>query len=241
MTATQLHPFFSYFGSKFRLAKYYPAPICDEIIEPFAGSAGYALKYPEKTVTLYEIYEPIVELWDYLIHVSEAEILSLPTGEFNKENPIDAVVKCSAAKTLMGFWLTESQTSASRYPLSKSRGGNWTDKKKASIANQLKYIRHWKIEKLSFDQIPNRRATWYVDPPYEKAGKRYRHNKIDYKVLGEWCQSREGQTIVCEQEPAQWLAFTHLETTRTIRNASNKHYKELIWHNVTKGTAEATL
>ena len=51
-----LHPFFSYFGSKYRLAKCYPQPQCDEIVEPFAGSAGYALLYPEKQVTLYEIY-----------------------------------------------------------------------------------------------------------------------------------------------------------------------------------------
>jgi site-specific DNA-adenine methylase len=77
---SQLHPFFSYFGSKFRLAKFYPEPQCDEIIEPFAGSAGYSLLYPNKQVTLYELYEPIVELWDYLIKVPEQEILALPVG-----------------------------------------------------------------------------------------------------------------------------------------------------------------
>jgi site-specific DNA-adenine methylase len=226
-----LHPFFSYFGSKFRLAKYYPTPQCDEIIEPFAGSAGYALRYPGKKVTLYEVYEPLIELWDYLIHVSEEEILSLPIAEFNKENPVEDIVKCSAARTLMGFWLTESQTTSSRYPLSKSRGGNWTEKKKEDIAKQLKYIRHWKIEKLSFEQIPNRQATWYIDPPYEKAGKRYRHNKIDYQLLGEWCKSREGQVIVCEQDPAKWLEFIPLHTEKkSIRNASNEHYKEIYWH-----------
>lgn len=226
-----LHPFFSYFGSKFRLAKYYPLPQCDEIIEPFAGSGGYSLRYPEKNVTLYEVYEPLVELWDYLIHVSESEILSLPTQKFDKENPIDEIVACSAAKILMGFWLTESQTSASRYPLSKSRGGNWTEKKKLQISKQLQYIRHWKIENLSFEKIPNRDATWYVDPPYEKAGKRYRHNKIDYTLLGDWCKSREGQVIVCEQEPAKWLDFVTLRTGRKlVRNASNDHYNEVIWH-----------
>lgn len=228
---TTLNPFFSYFGSKFRLAKYYPPPQCDEIVEPFAGSAGYALRYPGASVTLYEIYEPLIELWDYLIHVSEQELLSLPINNFNKENPIESVVKCIPARTLMGFWLTESQTSASRYPLSKSRGGNWTDKKKLDLANQLKYIRHWKIEKKSFDQISNRQATWYIDPPYEKAGKRYKHNKIDYKVLGDWCKSREGQVIVCEQEPANWLDFTILQTgKKLVRNASNDHYKEVMWH-----------
>jgi site-specific DNA-adenine methylase len=225
-----LHPFFSYFGSKYRLAKYYQEPQYDEIIEPFAGSAGYALKYPDKKVTLYEVYDPIVELWDYLIRVSEAEILSLPLGPFDKDHPVEAEVDCIPARTLLGFWLTESQTSASRYPFSKSRGGNWTERKRQMIARQLIFIRHWKIEKCSFDQIPNRRATWFVDPPYEEAGSRYRHNKIDYTRLGEWCKSCEGQVIVCEQNHAKWLPFEHL---RLGRNASNKDYRELVWYKKT--------
>lgn len=242
---SQLHPFFSYFGSKYRLAKYYPKPEQNVIIEPFAGSAGYSLLYhttPE--VYLYEIYDPIVELWDYLIHVSEQEILSLPIGPFDKdptvgiednvfdkEHPIDAENIPAPAKTLLGFWNTESQTVASRYPLSKKRGGNWTAKKRAMIASQLKYIRHWKIEKCSYIDIPNRVATWYIDPPYEEGGKRYKFNKIDYKALGDWCQQREGQVIVCEQDNAKWLDFQVLDTTnKKVRNASNEDYKELIWH-----------
>jgi site-specific DNA-adenine methylase len=227
-----LHPFFSYFGSKYRLAKYYPQPQYDEIIEPFAGSAGYALKYPWKAVTLYEFYEPIVELWQYLIKVSEEEILALPIGPFHKDHPAESEVSCRPALILMGFWLTESQTMFSRYPLSKSRGGNWTNKKKKMIASQLHAIRHWEIKHCSFEKIPNRRATWFIDPPYEQGGKRYRFNKIDYSFLGQWCKDRQGQVIVCEQDPSKWLDFKHLEvpSSRKIRNASNKDYKELIWH-----------
>ena len=226
-----LHPFFSYFGSKYRLAKYYSKPQYNEIVEPFAGSAGYSLLYPEKNIFLYEINESIVELWNYLINVSKEEILSLPLGPFDKNHPVESEVSSSAARILLGFWLTESQTSSSRYPLSKSRGGNWTDRKRQMIASQLEYIRHWKIEKCSFDQIPNRRATWMIDPPYEKAGSRYKYSKINYSVLGKWCKEREGQVIVCEQNEAKWLNFKCLKTDRKcIRNASNKDYKELVWH-----------
>lgn len=221
-----LHPFFSYFGSKYRLAKYYPPPQCDEIIEPFAGSAGYSLMYPEKNVTLYEIYDPIVELWKYLIKVKREEILDLSIGPFNKKNPIESKINSIPARILVGFWTTESQTDASRYPLSKSRGGNWTEKKREKIADQLEFIRHWKIEKLSFDEIPNRKATWYVDPPYNKAGSRYKCNKIDYSELGKWCKERIGQVIVCEQSGTKWLPFKHLKTSH---NASNKHYRERVW------------
>lgn len=225
----QLHPFFSYFGSKYRLAKYYPAPKYDEIIEPFAGSAGYSLMYPDKQVTLYEIYEPIVVLWKWLIEEATPEdILCLPTGEFNKEHPVEVEVEHEAARILMGFWLTESQTHSSRYPLSKSRGGNWSQRKKETIAAQLPAIKHWRVEQCGYEDIPNRKATWHVDPPYEKAGKRYKHNKIDYHSLGEWCKSREGQVMVCEQDDADWLDFVGLPTNS--RNASNKDYKELIWY-----------
>ena len=234
-TMKQLHPFFSYFGSKYRLAKYYPEPQCDEVIEAFAGSAGYALMYPDKQVYLYEIYEPIVDLWKWLIQVPEDEILKLPVGPFDKGHPVESEVDSVPARTLMGFWLTESQTNASRYPLSKSRGGNWSQRKKETIASQLQYIRHWKVEKLSFEQIPNRKATWYIDPPYEEAGSRYKHNKIDYAALGQWCRDREGQVIVCEQNSAKWLEFQHL---RLGRNASNKDYRELVWHRGIDGSNE---
>jgi len=228
-----LHPFFSYFGSKYRLAKYYPLPQFDEIIEPFAGSAGYALLYHEKKISLYESYQPIAELWDYLIHVSEEEILSLPLGPFDKNHPVESEVSSIPARTLLGFWLTESQTNASRYPLSKSRGGNWSKQKRQMIASQLKYIRHWTVENTSFENIPNREATWYIDPPYQEAGKRYRNNKINYDNLSMWCKSRTGQTIVCEQNEAKWLSFEKLETGRKlVNNASNKSYKELIWHSL---------
>jgi len=236
MNKTHLHPFFSYFGSKYRLAKHYPVPEYDEIIEPFAGSAGYALLYPDKQVTLYEVSEPIVKLWKWLTTVSEDEVLALPTNEkdgpprFHKDHPAESEVSSEPALILMGLWLTESQTIHSRYPLSLSRGGNWTRRKKEMIASQLKHIRHWKVEHKSFEEIPNRRATWFVDPPYEKAGHRYRHWKIDYSSLGKWCRERDGQVIVCEQEPARWLPFKHFVVPRKVHNASNKEYKELIWH-----------
>lgn len=224
-----LHPFFSYFGSKYRLSKLYPVPLYDSIVEPFAGSAGYSLLYPDSKVILYEIYEPIVLLWDYLINVTEKEILGLPLGPFDKDNPIDNENIALEAKILIGFWATESQTSSSRYPLSKSRGGNWTENKKKMLADQLQHIRHWKIKKKSFNEVDDFEATWYIDPPYQKAGKRYKFNKIDYNELSTWCNNRSGQIIVCEQEGADWLDFKSLAH---CRNGSNKQYKEVVYSNI---------
>jgi len=229
----RIHPFFSYFGSKWRNSRAYPPPLHDEIIEPFAGSAGYAITYPQKRVRLFDLYEPIVELWDWLIHVSEDEIRKLPLGPFHKDRPIESEVDSSPARTLIGFWSTESQTSASRYPLSLSRGGNWTALKRETIALQLRWIRHWKVECRSFEEIENSEATWFIDPPYQLAGSRYRHNQIDYAALARWCRERSGQVIVCEQEPAEWLNFEPLDY-KINRNASNKTYKEVVWTNTDK-------
>lgn len=228
-----LHPFFSYFGSKYRIAKYYPKPLYNTIVEPFAGAAGYSLLYPTKQIILYDNYEPVVMLWDYLIKVKKEEILSLPLDNnghtFCKEYPVSDCNITIEAKILIGFWLTESQTSASRYPLSKSRGGNWTHRKRNMIANQVDYIRHWKVENKSYDKVENNQeCTWFIDPPYSQAGKRYIKNNIDYLHLAEWCKERQGQTIVCEQSGADWLEFY---TLREVSNASNKKYKEVIWTN----------
>ena len=231
-----LHPFFSYFGSKYRMAKHYPEPVYDVIIEPFAGAAGYSLMYPMKQVVLYDNFEPVVRLWDYLIKAKKEEILSLPLDsnghEFCKEYPVSDCNIAEEAKILIGFWLTESQTSSSRYPLSKSRGGNWTERKRNMIANQVESIRHWKVENKSYDKIEfDGKCTWFIDPPYAQAGKRYRNNNINYQHLGEWCKKRDGQSIVCEQSGADWLEFSIF---KKVSNASNKKYEEVIWTNCTE-------
>lgn len=215
------------------MAKNYPKPLYKTIIEPFAGAAGYSLMYPEKDITLYDNYEPVVMLWNYLIKVKKEEILNLPLDcngySFCKEHPVSDCNIALESKILIGFWLTESQTSSSRYPLSKSRGGNWTERKRTMLANQVDYIKHWKVENKSYDKIEfNQKCTWFIDPPYCQAGKRYRNNNINYQQLGTWCKERQGQTIVCEQSGANWLEFS---TFKKVSNASNKKYEEVIWLN----------
>lgn len=74
----KLRPFFPYFGGKFRLAPKYPKPRWSTIIEPFAGSAGYSVRYHTRNVILYDLNAEVYCTWDYLIRVSAAEILRLP-------------------------------------------------------------------------------------------------------------------------------------------------------------------
>ena len=62
-------------------------------------------------------------------------------------------------------------------------------------------------------------ATWFIDPPYQNAGKHYRFgsSQLDYPALAAWCQTREGQVIVCEQGGATWLPFQVLSDVKTTR------------------------
>ena len=68
---------FSYYGSKSKIVDYYPPPKHKRIIEPFAGSARYSLKYWQNDVLLVDKYPVIVEVWSYLKNASEADILNV--------------------------------------------------------------------------------------------------------------------------------------------------------------------
>lgn len=71
-------PLFKYFGSKCRSGKYYPAPRYSTIIEPFAGGAGYSLRYRDRNVILLDLDDELIRLWQWLITADPAEIAALP-------------------------------------------------------------------------------------------------------------------------------------------------------------------
>lgn len=223
----RMQPFFSYYGSKYRLGPKYPQPKYKTIIEPFAGSACYSIRHPDKQVVLYDLNPIICTVWDYLIHVSEEEILSLPTNIFN----FDGLHLTQEQKWLIGHWFGK----ASPHPRLKAtkwmlRGDTsmWCDSVKHRIARQVQYIRHWKVFNKSYECIDNEMATWFIDPPYNnKAGQVYTYNTIDYPKLADWCKDRTGQVIVCEQEGADWLPF---ESFRLNMSNKSTNYTEVLWY-----------
>jgi 16S rRNA G966 N2-methylase RsmD len=77
------------------------------------------------------------------------------------------------------------------------------------IASNVKNIRHWKIKHCSYADIPNVKAHWFIDPPYQKAGTAYKCSSkdINFDHLGSWCMDRKGTVIVCENRGAEWLPF----------------------------------
>lgn len=206
----------SFMGNKWKAAKHYPAPKYDTIIEPFAGFAGYALNYPYLNVELYDRDDYICAVWDYLINVSEQELLALPDyPRFIEDYKIP-----QEAKYLIGYWLNPTSSvcrkRASPWTLklweNKKNHSVWGPKIKNDIATNLCKIRHWKVKNMSYKEVDNKKATWFIDPPYMLKGKHYRCSSkdIDFAHLANWCRSREGQVIVCENSGADWLPFTFL-------------------------------
>ena len=76
-----IKPFWNYYGGKWRAALRYPSPRHGHIIEPFAGAAGYSLRYPDYDVTLVDAYPVIAGIWRYLIATPPGEIMLIPCVE----------------------------------------------------------------------------------------------------------------------------------------------------------------
>lgn len=195
----------SYYGTKKRIAKYYPSPQCDKIIEPFCGAAQYSLFGDnwKKEVVLYDKYSVIIDIWNYLIQSSREDILSLPNMYKDDGINVDDLDIPQAAKYLIGFCIN-SGSAQPKKTVAKYNSWNVT---KLYIAENLYKIKHWKAFLADYNDIPNEKATWFIDPPYQNGGKYYRHHDIDYKQLSAWCDSRIGQVIICENSAADWHEF----------------------------------
>ena len=202
---------FSLYGSKGKLAKYYPLPLYDEIIEPFAGSAKYSLLHWEHKVTLIEVDPKIYGVWTYLQKASPRDILSLP--DVPNATRLDSIMGfkylSDEEKWLIGF--CSNGGSAQPKNVSGRHNFNSWNRDKIRIAKSLHKIKHWLILNKSYLNIENKKATHFIDPPYMDKGKWYKYNDINYTELAEWCKARIGQVMVCENVGAGWLPFKHLK------------------------------
>lgn len=240
----RLKPFFNYFGSKYRLAKYYPEPKYPIIIEPFAGAAGYSVWHSANEVALAE-KDDVSLVWQYLITANTKELEELPL--LSEPDEDIRTWRLTPAQELLIAWNLSCGDPRPRFTLNgfakKYRSpfpGNakdgrgyenfWGEKRRARIARQATSIRHWAAQYRDYRELPNIRATWFIDPPYARSGKLYRQNGIDYTELAEWCRTRKGQVIVCEQAGATWLPFEPFRgLKRGGHGQSATARQELVW------------
>ena len=174
----------SYYGSKSKIVNYYPKPEYELIIEPFAGSARYALKWFDRDILLVDKYPVIIDLWNYLKQASVNDIMGLP--DLKTGGTVDDFDLSTEEKWLIGFCIN----GGSAQPKKTAKDYNtWGDAKKR-IADSLFKIRHWNIKIGSYEDIENQKATWYVDPPYQFGGEWYVKSTkdIDFGLLADCIQ-----------------------------------------------------
>lgn len=223
-------PFFTYYGGKWRTAKRYPAPIHGTIIEPFAGSAGYSLRYVERNVILIDSYEPVAALWAWLIQASQQDVLDIP--DIAPGEDVGAMGLDRGPELLVSWWLNKGNSRPCNVMSAWAREGRysrqfWGEVVRNRIASQVHRIDHWQVIHGDYRDAPDIEATWFVDPPYvSAAGRHYIHNDIDYHALREWCSSRRGQAMVCEQYGAEWCPFLPMAPAKGRRRMS----REVLWH-----------
>ena len=224
---------FSYYGSKSKIVNLYPAPVYGKIIEPFAGSARYALKYFDRDVLLVDAYDVVVKIWHYLQQASESDILGLPNLTYKQST--DDCNLSEVERLLLGFLVARG----TRSPQKIVQKFSSIEQDKKRIAKDLYKIRHWKIIHGDYRDMINQHATWFIDPPYQRTGKdgknekplytvNQRGNQINFPSLAEWCKSRNGQIIVCESTAANWLPFVPLKEQRGQKLTST----EAVWYNL---------
>jgi site-specific DNA-adenine methylase len=213
-----MKPIMKYYGGKWRTARHYPAPRYQIVIEPFAGGAGYSLYYEPKSCVLNDANMLVAQIWDTVLRVPDL-IHDLP-DVVNGYSPAE-----NLARANYGLWHGQK-------PLPRPTSLSSWPRKRAELWQQgLELARKdWSAICTDYRDLADVEATWFIDPPYQgntAASSAYRGD-IDYAELAEWCKTRRGQIIVCEQEGADWLPFRPLgANTSTCRSRRGK--KEMIW------------
>lgn len=217
---------FYYYGRKKQIAKHYPAPNFDTIIEPFAGAAAYSLFQNnwKKRVILIEKDPKVSAIWDWLINSATVqEIKQLPDLKVGEKSSEFLHIIHAATKMAFHFKTIKVTPVLER---------NWEISRRVFAENLYK-IKHWEIINDDFSVAPDIEATWFIDPPYKSSpglGYKFSSKLIDYKALAEWSLKRKGEVIFCEGEFGDYLPFQPL---LELKGVAGKTSRELIYYQST--------
>lgn len=230
-------PLFSFFGAKWRAAPHYPKPR-DVIIEPFAGSACYSCRYPDRRVILVERDPLIAALWRWLIRVSPDEVRALP--DVTADTCTDDYEACDEARWLLGFTMNGGVGSprkrfSARHrnpPFPRLGASRWWARQREATAQGVAEIKHWTIVESDYLHAPLiEGATYFVDPPYEQAGSAYRYHDLRYDIVAEACRiwATLGPVIACEALGASWLPFVPFRDVKASSRGGARVSREVVW------------
>lgn len=216
----------SYYGTKKLIADKYPKPKHKIVREYFAGAAGYSMLHFEHDIELYDKFDVIVKVWKFLQKCSPEDIKRLPKLEAGDKITRN-MFSCDEEMWLCGFLINAATVSPGVTMTDFAEKGYEPQKK--YIANNLFKIKHWKIEQKEYQLVEDIKCTHFLDPPYQFGGEHYVKGSKDihFGKLAEFCKSRTGQVIVCENMKATWLPFVPLVKMNGMREVTT----EGIWTN----------
>jgi hypothetical protein len=232
---SQAMPVISMFGGKSWFAGLYDVPRYDVISEPFAGGAGYSLLYRNREVHLYDKDPRISAAWRFALGGQRAadDVENLFPEDALPGDRVEDLIDTDAAPLGL-VEIVRSWAAPASYPGLGERhvvslfaaNKDWSRIKK-NLLIIIPEIAHWTIEQADYLSTPNLRCTHFIDPPYQRAGCKYRCGSKDIKYeqeLRPFVFSRRGQLIVCEQADNTWLpeAVTLTNRRRGVKSPLHK-------------------
>jgi site-specific DNA-adenine methylase len=189
---------FPYFGRKSKIAGQYPAPLPGvPVIEPFAGSMAYTLHWRPERALGFERDARVADLWHRLSLLD-----AVPNPPVKGSSTDDLLVKlCS---------YSEHSLTSGKMTVTSRMLRDWESIHRRALADGPYMRENVLYSQGDYRDAGDVEATWFIDPPYQKANRRgYRYGAahLDYGELASWCLARKGLVIVCEQEGADWLPF----------------------------------
>lgn len=224
-----------YFGTKQRIAKFYPKPLYPTIIEPFAGAAGYSLRHWKHRVILIDKNPWIIQMWRWLQTRQEKDLLGLPIYDLKAGQRLDSLAwPDKTSLTFIESVIFDGAAHATHFvppSYQEDRRRNRLIRMVKRMSSDLHKIRHWELVLGEYQSLANMEATWFIDPPYQIGGENYKwgNGKMDYTELAGYCRSRHGQVIVCESHKASWLPFKVIPNAKM--NNRFKSTQEALWSN----------
>jgi len=197
---------FYYYGRKKQIAKHYPSPCYETIVEPFAGAAAYSLygNHWRRRVVLVEKDDRVAQIWKWLIEeATPAKISALPDLKVGEKSSEFLHIIHAASKIAFKYRTIKVTPVLER---------NWEISMRVMAASVHK-VKHWELIHGDYTLAPEVEATWFIDPPYKsEPGMGYNHGseKLDYERLGAWALKRRGELIICEGNFGDYLPFRPL-------------------------------